>query len=228
MKLIILRGLPGSGKSTYVRNHLNGAVVCSADHFFINPKSGEYIYDPSKIGDAHRSCFKMALALMQNSCPLVVIDNTNLTKWEISPYMALGSAYNYECEIVTINCEPDVCVERNVHGVPKKTIERMHETLQKEKLLPRWKHIEENKKVAMTFKEVPEFEQESNVVMYYTAIHYKKSEYKRTLLTAMLTRLWESDPSWCQSALLDLNEGPLVKIESLQELINQFEIQSKK
>lgn len=66
--LVILRGIPGSGKSHLAKSkHLlervqnlqgHGApgspasgrlVVCSADDFFVDPKSGEYRFDRSLI-----------------------------------------------------------------------------------------------------------------------------------------------------------------------------------
>jgi predicted kinase len=39
MKLIILRGLPGSGKTTLVRKEWPNAAVCSADSYFYGPKA---------------------------------------------------------------------------------------------------------------------------------------------------------------------------------------------
>ena len=72
-KLIIMRGLPGSGKSKVVReiiakainDHQHSAIVCSADQFFTNP-DGEYNFNPSMIAQAHMDC--QVKALKANGC----------------------------------------------------------------------------------------------------------------------------------------------------------------
>lgn len=48
--VIIMRGVPGSGKSTYVRNRYPEARVVSADRYFTDPATGEYRFDASKRG----------------------------------------------------------------------------------------------------------------------------------------------------------------------------------
>ena len=58
--LILLRGLPGSGKSTLgdvilYTNQLTNQDVLSADNFFID-KNGEYVFDGAKIKEAHNNC----------------------------------------------------------------------------------------------------------------------------------------------------------------------------
>lgn len=47
-----MRGVPGSGKSTKAKQ-LAGikGLVYSTDDFFM--KNGDYVYDPSKIGEYH-------------------------------------------------------------------------------------------------------------------------------------------------------------------------------
>jgi adenylate kinase family enzyme len=55
--LYILRGLPGSGKSTLAKslsNALTGHI--EADMFFVDKESGEYRFDPTKLGQAHSWC----------------------------------------------------------------------------------------------------------------------------------------------------------------------------
>jgi ABC-type dipeptide/oligopeptide/nickel transport system ATPase component len=57
--MFILRGLPGSGKSTLTKAILNkypASVVCSADLYFTNKQTGEYKHDINKLKDAHLTC----------------------------------------------------------------------------------------------------------------------------------------------------------------------------
>jgi adenylate kinase family enzyme len=49
--LFLVRGLPGSGKSTFATHIWNEYAVCEADKFFYD-KEGNYNFDPSKIKDA--------------------------------------------------------------------------------------------------------------------------------------------------------------------------------
>ena len=56
--MAIMRGLPGSGKSTIasrIQEQLPQVQVCSADHHFID-EEGEYRFDLSKLGAAHAAC----------------------------------------------------------------------------------------------------------------------------------------------------------------------------
>jgi len=51
-QLILLRGLPGSGKSTFA--NLLGGIHVEADQYFI--QDGEYKFDASKLKQAHNWC----------------------------------------------------------------------------------------------------------------------------------------------------------------------------
>ena len=59
--LILIRGIPGSGKSTFAKSIMKKAdgvkrEIFDADQFFM--KSGKYDWNPSKIADAHKDCFE--------------------------------------------------------------------------------------------------------------------------------------------------------------------------
>ena len=51
-QLILLRGLPGSGKSTFA--NLLGGIHVEADQYFM--QDGEYKFDASKLKQAHNWC----------------------------------------------------------------------------------------------------------------------------------------------------------------------------
>jgi len=129
MKVIVMRGLPGSGKSTYANKlaELGPTTIVSADKFFM--KDGVYKFDAAKIGDAHSSCLREFVDLIQNGFlhgHTVIVDNTNTTAREIAPYYQLALAFGHEVKIVSVK-SPGVqtCIDRNVHGVPSATIARM-------------------------------------------------------------------------------------------------------
>jgi predicted kinase len=126
-KLIIWRGLPGSGKSFQIQNLPEHAVVCSADHFFDTGTA--YNFDQSKLGEAHAACQLKAFNAMAEGRPLVVIDNTNSRKWEYALYEAMGKRFGYVVEVRTIGGQSveDVrtYAERNIHNVPEEVILKM-------------------------------------------------------------------------------------------------------
>jgi len=127
-KLVILRGLPGSFKST-LANSLkeDNAVIFSTDNFYM--VNGEYKFTPELIKDAHTWNKLNALKAMFSSYPLVVIDNTNTTWWEVEEYVKMGLKYGYEIEFLEPNnperFNVDLCFERNTHNVPKEVIQKM-------------------------------------------------------------------------------------------------------
>lgn len=58
MKIVIMSGISGSGKNTYIKNRFGSSgnvVVCSADDFFETATG--YQFDMSKLSDAHSSMF---------------------------------------------------------------------------------------------------------------------------------------------------------------------------
>lgn len=128
MKAIILRGLPGAGKSTWVTANAPAATVCSADHFMVE-SDGVYRWSPKKLGAAHEACVKKYTDALQRRVELVVVDNTNLTGREIKPYVELAEKYGYEIEIRTIEVDPEVAMKRQLHGVPEEKYKLLAERL---------------------------------------------------------------------------------------------------
>ena len=145
-KVIINQGVPGSGKSTKTCNEQEDHTmtdgpksdVCSADNFFIDEDSGEYKFDPAKIGEAHATCFRRFIYLLTKwpgdpvtgwkpytGDVIVYVDNTNLHLWEMAPYYLAAKAFGFDVEIRTFKCEPKEAHARNEHGVPLEVIERM-------------------------------------------------------------------------------------------------------
>ena len=125
MKLIIMRGISGSGKSTYVRENFPEAVVCSADDYFM--VDGEYIFDPAGLGEAHTECFEKCLSSVTDDEAVVVVDNTNTQRAEFTPYVMLGRQAGYDIQIVHIAVDVDIAAERNTHGVPADAVRRQHD-----------------------------------------------------------------------------------------------------
>lgn len=117
--LILLRGLPGSAKSTLARTLAPGANFAADDFFEVE---GLYRYDGSKIREAHQSCMDRAETAMAEGVSVVAVHNTFSKAWEARPYLALAANYNYS--VFVIECQNDF---GNVHGVPASAIQSMRE-----------------------------------------------------------------------------------------------------
>ena len=127
--MVLMRGLPGSGKTTLAKE-LKGpsGIVLSTDDYFCD-KHGKYIYEPSKIGDAHQWNKHRAIQRLKQSRTPIIIDNTNLQAWEMKPYVQLALQYGYDIDILDVDTSWKLSskelARRNTHGVPAKKIEEM-------------------------------------------------------------------------------------------------------
>jgi predicted kinase len=133
MKIQVLRGISGSGKTTFARSQLDAlpadkrGVICSADRYFID-KDGHYKFNYRKLDHAHAHCFAQYLTALQAREDLVIVDNTNTRLYEISPYMLAAKVYMLKgdlLEVVKFSCSVSIAAERNVHLVPRGSIENM-------------------------------------------------------------------------------------------------------
>jgi len=124
-RCIILRGIPGSGKSTKARELAGstGKIHSTDDYFEVD---GEYRFNPKMLGRNHElnfKAFKVSLAL---GIDPVVVDNTNIRLWEFQKYEAAAAEAGYQVEIVKVpHVDPKLAAERNTHGVPEHAIRRM-------------------------------------------------------------------------------------------------------
>lgn len=132
-RVTIMRGIPGSGKSTYAKQ--TGGYVVSADRYHII--NGVYIFKKENAAAAHNYCLRQFLGLLEDGCEHIVVDNTNVKVFEIAPYYRLAEALGFEVEIVYILCPPDVGVQRTEHAVPIETVTAMANGF--EPLPPWWK-----------------------------------------------------------------------------------------
>lgn len=129
MEVIINVGVSGSGKSTWTRKFVeqceqNGAtvVVCSADKFH-EDSEGNYKFDPAKAAMAHADCFNRFIrAVFATEVDFVVVDNTNVSKWERKNYVDLARLLGHEVKFNFWVCHTVELIkayaERNSHGVP--------------------------------------------------------------------------------------------------------------
>ena len=143
-QLILIRGLPGVGKSTLAKVFLAGADEAfthhETDHFFLRPDSSgylEYVFDPSKLAENHANCLALTKQDLESGSS-VVVSNTFCQRWEMEGYLKLyaesfevvpgGVSSPYNLTVIDLfnqGYSDAALAKRTVHSVPVETIARM-------------------------------------------------------------------------------------------------------
>jgi predicted kinase len=126
LSLILLRGLPGAGK-TSLANVLsdNGYwPVFSVDDYFTDTKTGDYHFEFEKNHLAYKNCLQKTENALKQKTEKVFIDNTLTLDWEIEPYFKLASEHGYKVYTVTVENRHH---GKNKHGVNEEQLKKMAE-----------------------------------------------------------------------------------------------------
>mgnify|MGYP003434071833 FL=1 len=131
-QLVIIRGLPGSGKSTTAKSQFPNHKHIEADQYFLDV-CGNYVFKKTQLHNAHNWCYETVCSLLNTGYD-VVVSNTFTTIHEMKPYYDLSKTItNIELKILT--CIGDF---GSIHNVPNDTILRMKK---------RWQELPEDWKV---------------------------------------------------------------------------------
>jgi predicted kinase len=137
-ELIVMRGIPGAGKSTEAKELKGNGEIFSTDDriesqgdyrdFFASMiSSGDF----SPLGKMHNLNFNMAKEAMENGVTPVIIDNTNIKANEPKNYVEAALKMGYAdsnikfVDVGTGGLSAEELAQRNTHGVPLDKIKSM-------------------------------------------------------------------------------------------------------
>lgn len=128
--VFIMRGLPGSGKTTLAKQLKNSfsesAEIVSADSFFV--VDGQYEFKAELLSKAHQVCKERFIYFLKSG-KSVIVDNTNSRRWEFEHYLQQAEVLKIPVAIVYPSTpwawNPTKCAEKTTHNVPIQSIVSM-------------------------------------------------------------------------------------------------------
>lgn len=123
-EIVIVRGVPGIGKDTYVYsreyNKRGTFTMVSSDQFFTNNR--KYNFSRVDISKSEADCFDKFHLNVSLGVPRIYVTNVNNQKWMYNNYITLARSYNYNVKIVELVCndkdELHYFNKRSIHNVP--------------------------------------------------------------------------------------------------------------
>ena len=117
MRLILVRGVPGSGKSTFAAKVFPGVFHIENDMFHV--KDGEYRFDFNKQKDAVSWCMEMCETALRNGMD-VVVSNTFTKRRYVMAYVRLAAKYGADVSVYRMTGSFE-----NRHSVPATVFNNM-------------------------------------------------------------------------------------------------------
>ena len=139
-ELILVRGISGSGKSTFAElvhklaRNLNDHtdelehIIVSADDYFTDT-NGNYDFNPADLPKAHYYCQNIVYMAMKQAKideergigSIILVHNTFTQDWEMKPYFNLAKEHGFKVTTIIVENRHE---SNSIHNVPKDVINR--------------------------------------------------------------------------------------------------------
>ena len=129
MKIVITVGLPGCGKSTYLkRKRVNALSSDEIRRLIADDPEDQTIH--ARVFATIRYLIRQRIAAGRS---ITYVDATHLTPWERRPYVQLARRYQCELEALFFDVPVEVCLRRNKRRgrvVPESVVRNMASRMQ--------------------------------------------------------------------------------------------------
>lgn len=129
--LIIIRGLPSSGKSTLAKMLAAGSegeTLCSDD--YMTTEDGAYVFNKQNFIEAHKLCQLDCESLMQKEVSPVILHNNMGEAWEAEYYFQLAEKYGYSTMVTSLydaGLNDTSLSNRSIHKMPQHLIQKVRQ-----------------------------------------------------------------------------------------------------
>lgn len=125
-RTILLRAVSGAGKSTFANLIAPNSAICCADDYFTD-SNGNYNFEPSKLGAAHKSSQEKFLKLCDDeTTETIVVANTNTKESDFNFYIRESEKRGMMVFSLVLENRHG---GKNVHNVPEETLFRQEQNI---------------------------------------------------------------------------------------------------
>lgn len=115
--VFLIRGLPGSGKSSLAR--MIADVVCENDELFTNGNRYQFIKTGAELAESH--CFAKFKEAIADDIDKIAVANVFAEPASMERYERLAGKHGYRVHRMVL----ERCEKQNIHGIPEAEIEKM-------------------------------------------------------------------------------------------------------
>ena len=128
----IMRGVPGSGKSTTaIKLAGSSGIIHAVDNYHVDSR-GSFCWDDAKVEEYYERNFRAFTKSCQRGYPVIVCDCINIERADFKKYIDVAKQYGYITSTVVMDPPaPLVAAQRNVHSV---TVDQINDMYKK------WEH----------------------------------------------------------------------------------------